>query len=215
MKQPADLRAAAGTLGCDLDQMQAERMLEYLALLQKWNRVHNLTAVRDTDDMFVLHLLDSLAVTAWMETALLLDVGSGGGLPGIPLAIARPAMQVELIDSNLKKISFLRQAVIELGLRNVTVRSGRVEQLDGRGRYPGIIARAFAETGELVRLTRARLAPHGRWYVMKGAYPEAELRELPPGVVVESVHALDIPGLRAERHLLILKDDHEQDICDH
>ena len=209
-----ELRQQAAQLGCALTAEQAERLQDYLALLQKWNRVHNLTAIRQPGEMQILHLLDSLAVARWIEVPRLLDVGSGGGLPGIPLAVVRPDMQVTLVDSHGKKASFLRQAVIELELGNVVVRAQRVETLPPEMRYEGIVARAFAEAGQLVGLTRGLLAPGGRWYVMKGVYPADELERL-AGARLDAAHRLEVPGLRAERHLLILKDSDEQNTGNH
>ncbi len=217
MPEAALLIASAQALGVTLDAVQAQRLMAYAALLDKWNRVHNLTALRDREKILTHHLLDSLAVLPWLTADRLLDVGSGGGLPGIPLAIARPELAVTLLDSNQKKTAFLRQAVIELGLPNVEVHAGRAEQfhaspaatLKTPQHYSGIIARAFAETAQLVALTQHLLAPQGRWYVMKGVYPHEELARLPVGAQLLSAHALQVPGLAAERHLLILGQAHD------
>ncbi len=187
---------------------QAQQLVAYLGLIAKWNKVHNLTAVRDADKMLSHHILDSLSVQPYVGLLGLLDVGSGAGLPGIPLAIANPGQQVSVMDSNQKKTSFLRQAVMELGLKNVTVITGRVESLPAGQRYQGVISRAFAELEQFVTLTRAALAPGGRWFAMKGAYPGVELEHLPSGVGLASVEQLSVPTLDAQRHLVILKESH-------
>ena len=217
MPETDHLISAAQRLGVALDALQAQRLLAFVALLDKWNRVHNLTALREREKFMTHHVLDSLAVLPWLTADRLLDVGSGGGLPGIPLAIARPELMVTLLDSNQKKTAFLRQAVIELGLRNVEVHTGRAEQfhslhapaLKTPQYYSGIIARAFAETAQLVALTRHLLASGGRWYAMKGVYPHDELARLPADVRLLAAHELQVPGLVAERHLLILGQVHD------
>lgn len=193
-------------LGLSASTTTRQQWLAYLALLSRWNRVHNLTAIREEDKMLTHHLLDSLAVGPYLSATRLLDVGSGGGLPGIPLAISRPDLSVTLVDSNQKKASFLRQAVSELGLGNIKVVADRVEQLQDDAGYDAIISRAFAETSLFLRLTRPLLASGGRWYVMKGVYPDAELQNLPEWAVLQASHQLRVPGLDAQRHLLIVGD---------
>jgi len=190
-------------LGLPPDAKAEEQLLAYLDLLLKWNKTYNLTAVRDPEQGLSHHLLDSLAILPWVDERTLLDVGSGGGLPGIPLAILRPTLSVTLVDTVQKKASFLQQAVIELGLPNVRVVHGRVEKLQGQ--FGQIVARAFASLPDLVAWTRHVLAPDGHWLAMKGAMPEDEMAGLPAGVVVERRLPLVVPGLDAERHLLILK----------
>jgi len=199
------LAQGLATLGVDLSGAACEALLAYLALLQKWNRTFALTALRDPDRAVSHHLLDSLAILPYVTQATLLDVGSGGGQPGIPLAIARPEMAVTLLDSNSKKTAFLQQAVIELGLRNVTVHCGRVEQFRPTQPFAGIVSRAFAELADFVTLSRALLAPDGRWLAMKGVAPLDEIARLPAAVAVEAVHRLAVPGVDGERHLVILK----------
>lgn len=184
------------------DAVQA-RLLAFRDLLLKWNKTYNLTALRDPAQAISHHLLDSLAILPHVGAGPLLDVGSGGGLPGIPLAIVRPELSVTLVDTVQKKTTFLQQAAIELGLPNVAVRHARVETLSGQ--YPLISSRAFAELGLFVELTRHLLAPGGRWLAMKGVRPDAEMAALPPGIEVEAVLPLSVPGLDAERHLIILK----------
>lgn len=191
-------------LGLDLPAKAADQLLAYRDLMLKWNRTYNLTALKDPARMVSHHLLDSLAILPWVAGPELLDVGSGAGLPGIPLAIARPDLRVTLVDAVQKKAAFQRQAAIELGLANVQVLHGRVEELQGR--YGMITSRAFADLADFVRLTRSLLAPGGRWLAMKGLAPEQELAALPAGVQVTGLHPLRVPGLDAARHLVILQD---------
>lgn len=190
-------------LGLDLPAKAVDQLLAYRDLMLKWNRTYNLTALKDPARMVSHHLLDSLAILPWIAGPELLDVGSGAGLPGIPLAIARPDLRVTLVDAVQKKAAFQRQAAIELGLANVQVLHGRVEELQGR--YGMITSRAFADLADFVRLTRSLLAPGGRWLAMKGLAPEQELAALPAGVQVAGLHPLQVPGLDAARHLVILQ----------
>jgi 16S rRNA (guanine527-N7)-methyltransferase len=191
-------------LGIALVPLHIEKLLAYLAMLAKWNKVYNLTAVRDETKMVSHHLLDSLAVLPHISAKRLLDVGSGGGLPGIPLAIARPQMRVTLLDSNQKKAAFLKQAAIELELGNVEVTSDRVEEFDAPEGYNVIISRAFADLGEFLSAARHLLAPGGRLVAMKGVVPHEEMNHLPTGFKVESAVALNVPGVNAQRHLVIV-----------
>ncbi|HRE18007.1 MAG TPA: 16S rRNA (guanine(527)-N(7))-methyltransferase RsmG [Rhodocyclaceae bacterium] len=190
-------------LALDLPAGAEDKLSAYLDLLLKWNRTYNLTALRDREQGVTHHLLDSLAILPWVGEGALLDVGSGGGLPAIPLAITRPGLSVTMVDAVQKKASFLQQAVIELGLSSASAIHARVEGVSGH--YAQISSRAFADIGDFVRLTQHLLAPGGRWLAMKGVRPDDELRGLPPGVVVEAIHPLAVPGLDAERHLVILK----------
>ncbi|MDR3391447.1 MAG: 16S rRNA (guanine(527)-N(7))-methyltransferase RsmG [Sulfuriferula sp.] len=196
----------AAILGVTISETQGELLLAYLNLIEKWNRVHNLTAVRDPNKMLSHHLLDSLSVYPYVKAKNLLDVGSGAGLPGIPLAIINPAWNVALIDSNKKKSAFQQQVVIELGLSNVNVLSGRVETIAPEIKFDGIISRAFSEINLFIELTRNLIAANGCWYAMKGVYPEQELTGLAEGIEVVSVHELDVKPLEAKRHLVILKE---------
>ncbi len=197
------LTEGMAALGLPTSPKVEEHLLAYLDLLLKWNKTYNLTAVRNPEQGLSHHLLDSLAILPWVDGRALLDVGSGGGLPGIPLAILRPQLSVTLVDAVQKKVSFLQQAVIELGLSNVHVVHGRVEKLQGQ--FGQIVARAFASLPDLVAWTRHMLAPGGHWLAMKGTMPDEEVARLPAGVVVERRLPLVVPGLDAERHLLILK----------
>jgi 16S rRNA (guanine527-N7)-methyltransferase len=190
-------------LGLNVPDSAQQQLLAFRDLLLKWNKTYNLTALRDPAQAISHHLLDSLAILPQLDGGNLLDVGSGGGLPGIPLAIARPELQICMVDTVQKKTTFLQQAVIELGLKNVTVNHARVEEMQGQ--YAQITSRAFAELGLFVSLTRHLLAPNGRWLAMKGIRPDDELKGLPADIVVEAIIPLTVPGLGAERHLIILK----------
>lgn len=182
-----------------------ERQLSYLELLQRWNRNFNLTAIRAPADMVTRHLLDSLAVYPYVENGRLLDVGSGAGLPGIPLALADPKQSVVLIDSNGKKARFLRQAVLELALTNVTVVQARAEEFRPETPFNTVIARGFGDLLELFRIARPLLAPWGQVVAMKGRQPATELQCLESGGIAYWCHRLDVPGLAAERRVIILE----------
>lgn len=186
-------------------QEQQEKLLAYLDLLYKWNRVYSLTALKEEDQAVSHHLLDSLSILPFIPTGNLLDVGSGGGTPGIPLAIARPELTVTLLDSNTKKAAFLRQAAIELGLNNIAVHSGRVEQYHPDTGFAAITSRAFAELADFVSLSKHLLAPGGRWLAMKGVRPEEEMARLPDDVGVDAAYPLTVPGIDGERHLVVLR----------
>lgn len=202
MSPAEELRQGIAELGIALGAEAQLRLLDYLALLHKWNKVYNLTAIRDPQQMVSHHLLDSLVVLPHLWAGRWLDVGCGAGLPGLVLAVAQQDWQFTLLDSNSKKISFVQQAVIELGLRNVSVHCERVEGWQTAERFDGIISRAFSELGEFLRNTRHLMALHGRWAAMKGA-PVQELTGVPGGCRVEQVIPLQVPGLRAARSLVI------------
>ncbi len=202
MKQAEELRQGIARLGITLDAGAQRKLLDYLALLHKWNKVYNLTAIRDPQQMVSNHLLDSLAVMPHLWEGRWLDVGCGAGLPGLVLAVAQPDWPFALLDSNSKKTGFVQQAVIELGLRNVSVHCERVEEWQPEERFDGIISRAFSELGEFLRSTRHLMALHGRWAAMKGV-PQQELAGLPDGCRVERVVPLQVPGLLAARSLVI------------
>jgi 16S rRNA (guanine527-N7)-methyltransferase len=197
-----ELKRGSEKLGISLSAEEQNKLLDYLALLHKWNKFYNLTAIRNPQQMVSHHLLDSLAVMPYLWAGRWLDVGCGAGLPGLVLAISKPDWQFCLLDSNSKKTSFVQQAIIELGLRNATVHCGRVEDWRPNELYDGIISRAFTELGSFLRSTRHLIAAHGRWAAMKGA-PEHELVGLPSGCNVESVIPLQVPGLQAARSLVI------------
>jgi 16S rRNA (guanine527-N7)-methyltransferase len=202
MSQTA-LASGLAEMGIALSDAAQKKLLDFRTLLLKWNKTYNLTALRDPAQAMSHHLLDSLVILPHVAEGNLLDVGSGGGLPGIPLAIARPELSVTMVDTVQKKATFLQQAAIELALPNVTVHHARVETMTGQ--YSQISSRAFAELGLFVSLTRHLLMPGGRWLAMKGVNPEAEINTLPADIVVEAVIPLTVPGLDAERHLIILK----------
>jgi 16S rRNA (guanine527-N7)-methyltransferase len=200
----ARLAEGVGRLGLALGGAEQARLLAYLDLLAKWNRIYNLTAVRDPDEMLTLHLLDSLSVTPWVQGERVLDVGSGAGLPGIPLAIALPRFRFTLLDSNAKKTRFMIQAVAELGLDNVRVEQARVSEFKPEKSFNTVISRAFASIADFLDGAGHLSAADGQLLAMKGVYPRQELEGLPPGFRLESVQKLMVPGLKAERHLAIL-----------
>jgi len=201
---PQQLALGLAAMGLALPQTQHQALLGYLGLLARWNRAYNLTAVRDPAVMVRRQLLDSLSILPWVDRGPLLDVGTGAGLPGIPLAIARPELNFSLLDTNGKKTRFVQQAVGELGLANVEVIRGRVEQLERPGHYALITSRAFATLAEMVDLTAPLLAADGGWLAMKGTDPAAEVADLPAGLAAE-VQRLQVPGETAERHLVIIR----------
>ncbi len=204
------LQAGARQLGVELDDRQSQRLLAYLALIERWNRVYNLTAVRDPAQMLTQHLLDSLAILGPLRrhssgAALsVLDVGSGAGLPGVVLATVAPELRVSCVDAVAKKAGFIRQAGAELGLANLESLHARVETLMPR-RWDLVTSRAFASLVDFVSLTEAVLAPGGVWLAMKGKHPGEEIDALPPGVEVFHVEPLQVPGLDAERCLVWLR----------
>ena len=196
-----DLETGLRQLG--LDAALAEPLLAYLALLARWNATYNLTAIRDPREMLVKHLLDSLAMHAHLDgIGNLADLGTGPGLPGIPLAIARPDLQVMLVESNGKKARFLREAVRQLKLGNASVAESRIEAFRPGTPFDAITARALATLPLILELGGHLLAPAGRLLAMKGVVPEDEIAALPAGWRVAAVHPLRVPGLDAERHLL-------------
>jgi 16S rRNA (guanine527-N7)-methyltransferase len=192
----------AGLIALDLPSTLAPRLLDYLALLDRWNRTYNLTAIRDPREMLSKHLLDSLAMHPFVRGASLADLGTGPGLPGIPLAIAKPELQVSLVESNGKKARFLREAVRVLGLGNARVLESRAEAVAEPSAYQVITARALDRLAGIIAVGGHLLVPGGRLLAMKGLRPDAELAELPPGWTLAAVHVLHVPGLDAERHLI-------------
>jgi len=206
MSQAAILAKGIAEAGLPIDEQKQKKLLAYLALMQKWNKVHNLTAVRDADEMVTLHLLDSLVVLPFIDGKALLDVGSGAGLPGIPLAICLPDLKVTVIDSNNKKVSFMRQAKAELGIDNLEVLGGRVEEIAPKRKFDMVISRAFSDLDLFISLTHQLCDAQGKWLAMKGVYPEAELAELEKktGIKASKVEELNVPGLAAQRHLVFL-----------
>ena len=199
----ARLRAGTADLGLVPAVAAYERLLDYVELLAHWNATYNLTSVRDPADMVTRHLLDSLAILPYVQGDSLADLGSGAGLPGIPLAILEPARQHVLIDSNGKKTRFLREAVRTLALDNVRVEQSRVE--DARGQFDCITARAFATLTDMLALGGHLLAPNGVWLALKGQLDKVEILGVPAGFQVTDVHPLAVPGLGAARHVVIIR----------
>ncbi|MEY2895866.1 MAG: rRNA ((527)-N(7))-methyltransferase GidB [Pseudomonadota bacterium] len=204
------LRAGGRALGLELDDAVVDRLLRFGALLAKWNATHNLTAIRSADELLTHHLLDSLSLAAplarWMRAGdgRVLDVGAGGGLPGIPLAILRPDLQFTLVDAVQKKVAFLRQAQLEIGLTNLTPVHGRIEALALQP-FPVVTSRAFAALPKFCELTRHLLAPGGVWLAMKGLRPDEELAGMPTWAEVLAVEPLVVPGLEETRHLVVAR----------
>lgn len=199
-----DLAVGLERIGLALPALAQERLVAYLDLLLKWNKTYNLTAIQEPERMLGLHLLDCLAIVPYIGPDRLLDVGSGGGLPGIPVAVAIPEARVTLLDSNGKKCAFLRQAAIELGLGNVEVVHSRVEAFTPDACYRQIVSRAFSDLAEFTRLSRHLLCEGGEWLAMKGVRPHEEIAQLQGGRVKQDIK-LDVPGLTAERHLIIME----------
>lgn len=195
----------AGLAALALPGELAPPLLAYLDLLARWNRTYNLTAVRDPREMVSRHLLDSLAMEPFLDGIdSLADLGTGPGLPGIPLAIARPGLRVTLVEANGKKARFLREAVRTLGLANAEVAESRIEALDRPGTFDAITARALATLPQILEFGGHLLAPGGKLLAMKGARPDEEIAALPRGWRLETLHRLKVPGLDGERHLVVV-----------
>lgn len=197
------LAAGLAALQLSLSQTQSQQLLDYLALLCKWNRAYNLTAVRDPGQMVTRHLLDSLAIAPWITAQRYIDVGTGGGLPGVPLSILFPEREFHLLDSNGKKTRFLFQVKTALGLDNMVVHQARVESFRSGEPFDGVLSRAFASLEDMLRGCRQLVAPGGRLLAMKGVCPDREIDAVSAECDVQ-VYPLDVPGLAEERHLLIL-----------
>lgn len=204
MSLASQLAQGVAALSLQLPDGAETRLLAYLELLQKWNKVYNLTAIRDADQMVGRHLLDSLAVLAHIDGKHIVDVGSGAGLPGIPLAITKPEASICLLEVNHKKATFLQQAITELGLANASVVADRVEDFKPTTKFDVVISRAFADLSEYVTLA-GHLCAHGGFVVaMKGLHPFEELSQLPANVADKKVIRLEVPNLAAERHLVLM-----------
>lgn len=189
-------------LAIDLSHPQQQQLLEYGQLLHKWNRVYNLTAIRDPEEMVKLHLLDSLTVLPWLHDSRYIDVGTGAGLPGIPLAIARPDWHITLLDTNGKKTRFLQHVKAVLGLSNVTVVQARVEAFHPDELFSGVLTRAFSSLLTMVDVCQHLLAQGGAFWAMKGQCPQAEIAQLQAQHCIVHSHPLTIPGVAAERWLV-------------
>jgi 16S rRNA (guanine527-N7)-methyltransferase len=206
MNSAQRLAAGIAALGLTLPTEAEAKLLGYLALLLKWNRTYNLTAVRDEVEMVTHHLLDSLAVLPQLGgIATLADIGSGAGLPGLALAITRPDLEVVSVEAVQKKAAFQQQAKIELKLDNLRVHAGRVEALPADAAFDAVISRAFSSLADFVRLAGRLVADDGRLLAMKGVYPAAEIAALPAGWRLAAAPVLVVPGLDAQRHLIILE----------
>jgi len=203
MKLDKLLHQGLRDMGIVLADPVQEKLLGFLELLEKWNRSYNLTAVRDPEQMVPRHLLDSLTVLPYLEGPRVLDIGTGAGLPGVPLALARPDLEFTLLDSNAKKTRFATQAMHELGLKNVAIVQERVEKFHPDTKFDTLIARAFASIPDMLAASRHLCAAHGRFLVMKGVFPQEELAAVTDGYRAE-VKVLHIPGLDAARHLVVL-----------
>lgn len=203
---PADtLARGLEGLGLDLPPEATRKLLAYVELLAKWNRTYNLTAIREPERMVSHHLIDSLAVLPHLAEGTLVDVGAGGGLPGIPIAIAQPQRAVSLNDSNQKKAAFMQQAAIELDLLNVEVHMGRAEDWHPVPRFDGAISRAFAELGDFIAACRQLVKPGGFYAAMKGVYPHDELLKLPADVKCGMPVPLTVPLVDGARHLVVCR----------
>jgi 16S rRNA (guanine527-N7)-methyltransferase len=202
-KLKQQLLRQSGAMGLELSPQQADALMRYLGLLVKWNKAYNLTAVRDPAEMVTRHLIDSLSVLPHVQGPRLIDVGSGPGLPGIPLAICRPDIAVTTLDSNGKKTRFQLQVKAELGLDNLEVISERAENCD-RPPFDQVISRAFASLDAMIHWTAHLCCEDGVFLAMKGLYPDDELQALPSGIELKASHPLRVPGSEGARHLLIL-----------
>lgn len=203
--EAAALEEGMARLGLSGPPGAVDRLIRYLDLLEKWNRSYNLTSVRDRTAWVSVHLLDSLAVAPDVVGPRVLDVGTGAGLPGIPLAVLQPDADIQMIDSVQKKTAFVAQVIAELGLRNAHVHHGRVEELVLDPPADTVVSRAFAETAKFVALVHHLVRPGGRLVTMKGVHPAEELDSLPAGVDVTAVHPVEVPGLAASRHVVVLR----------
>jgi 16S rRNA (guanine527-N7)-methyltransferase len=204
MPLTALLERGLGELGLSADPEQCKRLLHFLELLRKWNRVYNLTAIEDPREAVRLHLLDSLSVSPYVHGERVLDIGTGAGLPGVPLAIVQPERRFVLLDGNAKKIRFVQQAAIELRLSNVEPLQARIESFADAAGFDCVLARAYASLADIWADASRLLKTGGSVLALKGRRPEAELGGLPAGVAVD-IHRLRVPGVDAERHLAELK----------
>lgn len=205
MSLAAQLAEGVAQLHLTLPPQAQQRLLDYLVLLQKWNRIYNLTAVREASRMVSHHLLDCLATVPHVTASTILDVGSGAGLPGIPLALAAPRAHVTLLESSHKKAAFLQQAKFELKLDNVAVTCERTEAWRPGRVFEMVISRAFSDLAEFVTLAGRHVAPGGCLAAMKGIYPHEEIARLPHGWRLQQAIPLAVPGLRAQRYLLLFE----------
>lgn len=198
------IQKGAQQLGVDVSDDTIQTLVQYLALLEKWNKAYNLTAIRDVEQMISLHLLDSLATLPFITGQKIIDVGTGPGLPGMVLAICHPEKQFTLLDSNGKKTRFLTQVKMDLGINNVTIANERVEKHPHQGEYDHVISRAFASLQDMITWTLPLPKDDGNFLAMKGVYPHDEIAALPAEVTVLSVEPLNVPTIQAERHMVVM-----------
>ncbi|CAM7831474.1 16S rRNA (guanine(527)-N(7))-methyltransferase RsmG [Lelliottia nimipressuralis] len=191
--------------GISLTDHQKNQLVAYVDMLNKWNKAYNLTSVRDPNEMLIRHILDSIVVAPYLQGERFIDVGTGPGLPGIPLSIVRPECQFTLLDSLGKRVRFLRQVQHELKINNIEPVQSRVEAFPSEPPFDGVVSRAFASLNDMVSWCKHLPAQEGRFYALKGLVPEDEIAQLPVGYVVESIVKLQVPQLDGERHLVIIK----------
>jgi 16S rRNA (guanine527-N7)-methyltransferase len=190
------------TLNLSVDEQKIDQLLAFVKLIEKWNKAYNLTAIKDKPNMVRLHLLDSLTVIPYLEGNRIIDIGTGAGLPGIPLAICLPQLAFTLLDSNAKKTRFVQQVVLELKLANVDIQHSRAEDYQAQQPFDTALSRAFAELADIIAITRHLLAKNGLLLAMKGNCPEQELAKVKSSI---SVIPVRIPGVEAERNLVLIK----------
>ncbi|BFM50136.1 16S rRNA (guanine(527)-N(7))-methyltransferase RsmG [Marinomonas sp. THO17] len=198
------IQQGALQMGATLSNDTIERLVRYIAMLEKWNKAYNLTAIRDVEQMISLHLLDSLATLPYITGEKIIDVGTGPGLPGMVLAICYPDKEFTLLDSNGKKTRFLTQVKMELGMANVMVANERVEKHPQQGEYHHVISRAFASLQDMINWTLPLPKQSGNFLAMKGVYPHEEIAALPKEVEVLSIDPLSVPSVQAERHMVVM-----------
>ncbi len=198
------LDSGLAELSLSLDKRQQEKLIRYLQLLEKWNHTYNLTAVESAADRVSLHLLDSLSVLPYLSGDRFVDVGSGAGLPGIPLAVAMPDKVFTLLDSNAKRTRFLLQVKTELELDNIKVVHCRAESYKPAVLFDSVLSRAYASLSQMIEYTAPLCDYKGHFFAMKGQYPQKELRDLPKGFNVERFHELRVPGVIGDRHLIVI-----------
>jgi 16S rRNA (guanine527-N7)-methyltransferase len=201
----AELLSGSARLGMTLSAGAIDSLVAFLLVLSKWNRTFNLTAIREPSKLVSHHLLDSLAIIRYLQPGSVIDVGTGAGLPGLPIAIAEPHREIQLLDSNHKKVTFLRQAVLELGLANVSVIDKRVEDYHPPKKFQNVVSRAFSDLHDFAALAGHLCDDEGRLLAMKGLHPHEEIALLPDNWVAEHIFSLDVPQLGATRHLVVMQ----------
>jgi 16S rRNA (guanine527-N7)-methyltransferase len=196
------LEQGINELGLNIPSATVGRLLQYLDLIRKWNRVYNLTAIKDPGEMLSHHIIDSLSIIPYIRGENILDIGSGAGLPGIPLSLVFPQRHIVMLDSNAKKTRFIQQAITELGLDNAESIHSRVEDYTASEGFDTVVSRAFSSLSDFVQLARPLMKNTGQLLAMKGRYPTQELEDLPSDIHIEAVHRLEVPLLDSERHLV-------------